>query len=399
MLAKFILIVHLSKVYGVSAFGEFSIFSTTVLFVVSLIGIDFYTFSTRELIRASENDRKLYLGNQLMFHLFSYILFFPLLIFLFFGGVISFKHMFVFYLILLCEHLSLELYRIFSSLSRLLFANVLLCFRAAFWIYAIVFFTKCGFPFVSDIESVYYFWLAGNSLSVVIGSVYLYKLYPFPIRFGKDEMSWVKSGLRVSLHFFIGTIAYKVIEFSGRYVIDFYMTKADVGVFSLFSGLANSMQTVVITLVTLNYYPILVRQYHDKDISGFKTTVRRFFKELLFYSVLMVGAVLIFIKPLLLYIGKKEYLENVGVMWIMMGGIFFLNLSFLPHYILYAANRDILIRNITIIGAVINILLNILLVKLCGLTGIAFSIMISYAFVFFVKLYKVYGFFSAELKG
>ena len=81
--------------------------------------------------------------------------------------------------------------------------------------------------------------------------MYLKRDYDFKDLTEAINWDWIKNGVKVSIPFFIGTLAYKVIEFSDRYMIDYYMTKADVGVYVFFGGIANTVNIVVFTLVIM----------------------------------------------------------------------------------------------------------------------------------------------------
>jgi hypothetical protein len=73
--AKFVLIVYLSKYKAPTVLGEFSIFSTTLLLCVFIVGLDYYSYSLRAIIKSNETIQKFNLiTSQFSFYLFSYAL-------------------------------------------------------------------------------------------------------------------------------------------------------------------------------------------------------------------------------------------------------------------------------------------------------------------------------------
>lgn len=389
MLAKFLLIVYIGKYFSVEALGEYGLFVITITMAMFFLGMDFYTYNSREIIGKEKNDQFILIRDQFIFHLLVYIVVLPLLVIVFLLDVISYKYMFLFYILLIMEHLSQELYRLYTTLFMPIFANILLFLRMASWVYVLILLWVYDMEDTQNLYFVYLSWFIGSTLSVILGVGYLFKLYDKSTLSSNINWTWIKKGLKISIPFFIGTIAYKVIEFSDRYMIDAYMTKMDVGVYTFFASIANSMQSIIFVLVIMIFYPKLIELYKDEEFNEFNIKVKRFFWEVLIYSIIMIIGIVLFIYPILDYLGKQEFIKNLSVLWILLASTLVLNLSFVPHYILFVKKMDIVIRNITIFGAVINIGLNILLIPIYGLIGASIATLSSFILIFINKFYKV----------
>lgn len=386
--AKFLLVIFIGKYLSSEALGEYGLFFSTITISIFFLGMDFYVFNTRELIAATQKDiRAILIRDQFVFYIFTYTIFFPLLLIVFLLNVIEFKYIVLFYIVLVVEHISQELYRLFITLSRQTLATFLLFIRSGLWIYILILFWICGFENLKDLTHIYIFWFISAFLSITIGVICLIKDYKFDSFKGVINFGWIKHGVKTSMPFFIGTIAYKIVEFSNRYIIDFFMSKSDVGVFTFFANIANALQTIVYTLVIMMYYPKIIAAYQSESETA--TLIKKFTQETILYSLICSVAIAILIYPILNFLGKDEFFENLPILWILLSSILFLNLSFVPHYQLFALKKDILIRNITIVIAVLNIILMFIFVYFWGLYGGASAMLISYFLMYFVKVKKV----------
>ncbi|MBO7081472.1 MAG: oligosaccharide flippase family protein [Neisseriaceae bacterium] len=382
--AKFVLIVLITKNIGQKALGEYGLFFSTITIAFYFMGMDFYVFNTRELIAHPEKEKRaILIRDQFIFYLFTYAIVLPSLLLVFFLDIIDFHYLLLFYLVLITEHLSQELYRLFITLSHQTWATLLLFIRSASWIYVLALLSILGFEQVHQLKIIYASWFLGGLLCIIISMIYLIKSHRVHNFYGKINFAWMKQGLMVSLPFFIGTIAYKVVEFSNRYIINFFMSKEDVGIFTFFSNIANSLQTIVFTLVIMMYYPKVIDAYQKNEHTD--ALIKNFTKETIVYSLAGMIAIGILIYPLLGFLNKAEFFEQLPIFWILLFSALFMNLSFVPHYQLFALKQDLLIRNITLMVAVLNVVLTCLLVFWMGLYGAAMAMLISCLAMYLLK--------------
>ncbi|WP_297484114.1 oligosaccharide flippase family protein, partial [Sulfurimonas sp.] len=253
MLAKFLLIIYIGKFLSVSELGEYGLFVTTVTISIYFLGLDFYTYNTREILAKEKEARLPLIRDQFVFHLLVYVIVLPLLLSIFLFGIIETKFIVYFYLILVFEHLAQELYRLYTTLQKPIFANFLLFLRTGLWVYVIIAVWYVNIDGLKNLTTVWIGWIVGSFVSIIVGVVSLNKEYDFKGLAEKIDWVWIKNGLKVSMPFFVATLAYKVIEFSDRYMIDYYMTKADVGIYTFFGSIANTINIVVFTLVIMIY--------------------------------------------------------------------------------------------------------------------------------------------------
>lgn len=381
--AKFLLVILITKYLTIEELGSYSIFFTTVTLLTFLLGFDFYTYTARELIYYKDKQFS-HIVNQNIFFIISYVFVLPLVFLIFQFNYISSKYIFYFYFLLILEHLSQEIYRLLTSLSKPIIANILLLIRSGVWVYML------GILWFYDVISektlniIYICWGISALISVVLGFGYVLVMYKESISKFEIDWKWILKGIKMSTSFFIGTLAYKVIEFSDRYILDLFMTKTDVGVYTFYANISNALQTIIFTMVIMIYYPRVITVYkNNPEIIG--NVIKSFYKEVIIYSLVFSVLISAVTYPILFFLDKIELYEYVYVLWFLLVSVFILNLSFVAHYLMYVKHKDNLIRNITILGAVLNIAINFILIPILGILGAAISTMISYMLIFLMK--------------
>ena len=75
---KFIFIIFLAKNLTTDQLGEWGLFTTSIALSLYLVGLDFYTYSTRSLLEYPIEKRGAMLRDQMVFYLIGYAILFPL---------------------------------------------------------------------------------------------------------------------------------------------------------------------------------------------------------------------------------------------------------------------------------------------------------------------------------
>ena len=346
-----------------------------------LLGLDFYTYSNREIVGVDKDIQFLFIRDQFVFSFIIYLILAPLIVLIFYFNIIDIKYILYFYFILIFEYMSQEFYRFFTILKKPLLANFLFFIRTGLWVYAIFVFYYFKILKNINLKVIWLSWLIGAFLSVIIAIFCLKKEYNFKLIASSINWNWIKNGVKISFPFFVGTICYKIIEFSDRYMIDYFLGKEKVGIYTFFKGIANVQNMIIFTIVIMIIYPLMVETYKKNDFKKFDKLVKRFRNQVWFYSIITWLGIFIFIKPVLNFINKQSMFSYIDLLWLLMIGNIVLNLSYIPHYILYVKHKDIVIRNATIVGALLNIILNLILIKFFGIYGAAFATIVSFGYI------------------
>lgn len=383
---KFLFIIFLAKHVTTEQLGEWGIFSTSIALSLYLVGLDFYTYSTRSILEYPEDERGALLRNQLVFYLISYFILFPLLSLLFYGGVIEMKFMLFFYVILVFEHLAQESYRTFVVFSKPLIANIILFLRTGSWAYLLVIIWMMGLEEFKTLKTIFIFWTGGGILAMLVSIYFLSKFKFKSVKNIPIDWKWIRKGINVSLVFFLGTIAFKLIDFADRYFIDYYHTKEDVGVYTFYSNMSNLVEIIVHTAVVIVFSPKLIENFHRSNYD-YRMTQSRFTKQMALFTILSAGFLLAIIYPIIIFLNNDAFLTDFNAFIVLVIAEMIFNASLIFHYILYVRKNDISIVKATIAAAVLNILLNFILIPEYSILGAALASTLSFVSLMLAKMY------------
>ncbi len=374
--SKFLLSIYLVKFLSLEANGEYGIFLATISLLTYILGLDFYSFNNRELLQENSSDAGKKIKNQFILFTCVYIFILPLLYFLGLFDFIGHQYIFIFYLILIFDHISIELYRLLVVFSKPIQANINLFLRTGIWILALIFAWHNNVKDLKNLESVFNFWMIGSLISVVYSIIYLSSVnISIPWK-GRVETEWIIKGLKIALPFFIATLSYKVIQFADRYMVEYYLGTKQTGVYYFFSNISMLIETFVQTTVVMIYSPQLIAAF-KKDKSSQIMVFNQFSREIFIYSLVAVTGVCIIIYPLLHLVEKTELFHSIDVFFIMIATRFIFNISLIYHFKLYVAKKDKVIMMSTITALFFNVLLNFILIPSYGLVGGAMATLVS----------------------
>lgn len=384
---KFFLQVFLADKLTESQLGEWSIFTASVALSLYLVGLDFYTYSTRKILEYPLEERGRFLRDQFVLYGIGYLILFPLLSLLFAFHVMELKLAIFFYIILVFEHLAAESFRIFVALSQPIAANIILFLRTGLWSYLLALAWFFNIEQFQNLKSTFLFWIGGGALALLVTIIILIRLPFKKIRGIPVDWDWIKKGIKVSMVFFVGTISFKIIELSDRYFIAFYRAKEDVGVYNFFASMSNMIEIFVQTTVIILFSPRLIDAFHKNNFQ-YRKTLALFAKRLFKMNIAALFLLAALMYPILtIIINKQIYYDNILTLVLLTIAEIAYNFSLIFHYILYVRKNDTSIVKSTIFTAVINILLNFILIPSYGMEGAALATLISFIILILAKAY------------
>ena len=374
--SKFLLSIYLVKFLSLEANGEYGIFVATVSLLTYVLGMDFYSFNNREILQNNTADAGNKIKNQFILFFYIYLIVLPLLYFLGLFNFIGDEYLLLFYVILIFDHISTELYRLLVVFSKPIQANINLFLRTGIWILVLISAWHYNLNDLKNLESVFYFWMIGSVISVIYSIISLSTLKIKVPWKEKINNKWILKGLKIALPFFIATLSYKVIQFADRYMVEYYLGTKQTGVYFFFSNISMLIETFVQTTVVMIYSPQLISAF-NKDKTSRVTVFNKFSKEIIIYSLVAVAGVCMIIYPLLYIVEKTDLYHSIGVFFVMISTRLIFNISLIYHFKLYVAKKDKVIMTSTVIALIFNIVLNIILIPSYGLIGGSIATLIS----------------------
>ncbi|WNF22666.1 oligosaccharide flippase family protein [Mesobacillus jeotgali] len=383
--SRFLLTFIIAQYISIEELGTYSLVNTSIILGVILVGFDFYMFANRVILKDKKNLNEI-LFNQFLFYIFIY--FIILISMLFIHALLHWdlKILILFTVLLFIEHLSQELYRLFIIFGRPLTANFLLFSRSGMWgIIAIIFLVFL--ENARNIEFVLYCWLIGSSLSLFLSFYLFSRIYrDFQIlKLSSLNFDLIKKGIKASIPFFISTIFLKIIEFFDRFIINYFLGKEQLGIYTFFYNISNILPVFVFTSVGMFLYPKAVEYFANGKIKEYQTLIKRMYKLSILSMVSLAIFATIAMKVSLIIIKDSKLVDSEPLFYLMLIQMVFIIFAQLSHYELYAQNKERKILFTTVISSVVSIFGNIILIPTIGINGATISGILSFALLFGIR--------------
>jgi O-antigen/teichoic acid export membrane protein len=232
-----------------------------------------------------------------------------------------------------------------------------------------------------NIEGYYFSIIAGSFVSIII-IVFTLKLYQH-VSFKYLDKKLLKEMLIFSLPLVPNALMWWFMNVSDRYVILIYMGFAANGIYAI----ANKFPTFIALVHTIFFQAWQITVIEENENSNIKMIFSNIFN--LFAAAMMIlAAILIFsIKDIYLILIDNEYLLGWKITPLLIGSaIFFGFSSFLGSiYVITKKTKGALYTSI--LGALVNIILNIILIPIIGLLGAALATLLGSFTMFAIRLY------------
>jgi O-antigen/teichoic acid export membrane protein len=335
---RFLFIFFLAKYLDPASVGYYGLFTATVGYTLYFVGLDFYTYVTREILKTPVNQRGRLLKGHAALSGVLYLILLPFaLVFLHQSGWPG--HLaWWFFPILLLEHFNQELSRLLVALSEQITASLLLFVRQGSWAIAIVSLMTLD-PNSRHLDAVMALWACAGVSAAALGIWKLRQLQMGGWR-APTDWTWIKKGITVSTAFLVSTLALRGFQTLDRYWLEALGGIEIVGAYVLYLGVAGTLMVFLDAGVAAYTYPALIKHSHLQEHAAAHAKVRLMFFQTLALSAAF-GIVSWLLLPYLLdWINKPAYTNALSLYpWLLMATI--INaIGMAPHYALYARGRD-----------------------------------------------------------
>lgn len=229
----------------------------------------------------------------------------------------------------------------------------------------------------------------GYILSILIGTLisnmYIFlscQLYKEITNKFKFDIELNKEMFRYSIPLIPNSIAWWITNASSRYFILLFLGTASNGIFAVTNKIP-TLLSIVNTIVSQAWQLSAIEEFKSKDRGKFFSEIFSFYFKFLF---LVSSSILLILKFLMKYLVSFEFfIAWKYVPFLLLAVIYSSLSSFLgTNYTVVKKTNGIFLT--TIVGAVINIILNLLLIPLIGLQGAGLSSAISYLMVLIIRI-------------
>lgn len=336
--ARFLFIFFLAKYLDPASVGYYGLFTASVGYFLYFVGLDFYTYTTREILKAPNGQRGQLLKGQAALAGVMYLLLLPVaLVLLPYAGWPA-GLAFWFFPILGLEYFNQEISRLLVAMSEQITASLILFIRQGSWALAIVVLMIWDAS-SRQLQTVMACWMGAGLVAGALGMRKIGKL-----RMGgwgnRVDWQWIKKGVMVGVAFLLATLALRGLQTLDRYWLKALVDIEALGAYVLFMGVAGTLMVFLDSGVFSYAYPELIKLHQQRrhDI------IRQKVKVMLGYTIIFsVGFSLISWKLLiylLAWIDNPVYPKYLVMYpWLLLAMIV-QAISMVPHFALYSTGTD-----------------------------------------------------------
>lgn len=229
-----------------------------------------------------------------------------------------------------------------------------------------------------------YGFLISNVLGTIFYIIYVIfkeKLYTY-INY-KLKMNILHEMVRYSFPLVFNSVSWWINNASDRYILTFISGIAASGVYAISYKIPNIL-SVFQSIFYQAWSISAIKEFDKNDTDGFIGII---YTILSFLIVFLCSILMILNIPLSSFLYSNDFFAAWQFIPPLLVSVVFNSLSLFIGGILTAVKDTKTISLSTIIGAVINIILNFALITLYGAYGAAIATLISYLFVFFIRMH------------
>lgn len=338
LVSRFLLIFFFAKYLDPALVGYYGLFTVAIGYSLYFVGLDFYTYVARELLKAPGKQRGNLLKGQAALSGLLYILFLPFtLVFLYYVDWPR-SLVFWFFPVLVLEHFNQEISRLLIALSAPVVASVLLFIRQGSWALITVALMAWE-PSARDLQTIVVLWAAAGVAAAFAGVWSIRKLSMGGWRDALD-WHWIRRGIAVSSAFLLATLALRGVQTFDRYWLEALGGIEIVAAYVLFFGVAGTLLTFLDAALFAFTYPALIQLHHDQKTDVAHAKVRKMLGITIILSGVFALISWLLLPYLLLWINNPVYSNAINLYPLLLLAMIVNAIGMVPHYALYARGHD-----------------------------------------------------------
>jgi O-antigen/teichoic acid export membrane protein len=389
-LVPFLMLPILTKYMSIKEYGELSLIETSVLFLLPFVMLNIHGAINVEYFKHKDFlEFKKYVVNAIFISFISFLIVFVIIYFL--QNEIE--------KIVKIDLVWIKFLAIFAFLRVL--PNVLLVIFQASQkpkLYAFYFISQTitDFSLSYLLVVIYHYSLVGRLIGIygsffIFSVVALFFLYDHGYFKVKLTFKYTKDILSFGIPLIFHSIGGVILAMSDRYFISYFNGNQEVGLYTVAYQISGVLLLFSIS-INQAWNPIFFKLMQKKEF----IKIDKFIKFLIIIFILF-SFLVFFISPLIYhyFVDKKFYDSKIYFLPLLLG-FTFQSFYFLFTNYMFFYKKTMIISFITFVGAIINLLLNYLLIKLYGPIGVAYATAITW-FLYFLSVYLVAKYYRRKL--
>lgn len=239
--------------------------------------------------------------------------------------------------------------------------------------------------------------LIGELISFLIVIILVYKEHNKEIKISLYSKKLFKESLLYGLPLMEHEFTNYILVYFDRYAIALLMTNYFLGLYSAGSNLSNSIAAVLTTPLSFAVAPIYMQIWTNKG----KEETQKFLSSTLKYSCLIalpiIFGTIAVSRNLISFLASEKYINAHSVIPYLITGSILFGLVNILNAGLLINKKSYIVMLITTSAGLLNIILNMILIKMKGIEGAAIATFISYVFLILLNVILSFRYLSFKI--
>jgi len=377
-----------TRMLTTSDYGQLDILQTTISLLIPLITFQAVEAVFRYSVDIRENkSASSVLMNGILLCLFGMLI--SLLLFPVFARIEPFStYLLFFYLILFFSMMNGVLKQFVRGLGKIkIFVVSDLAYTASFVTFNIIFLVYLKMGLNGYFLSMVLAHFISTFILLVFGSVSKY------LNFKSFDKSFMKTMLIYSMPLIPNGLMWWVMNVSDRYILTYFLGFDATGIYSVsykFPSLITLMNSIFFMAWQLS-----AMQEYGKD--GYDNFYKNIFGVLSSFLLLITAVVLLILKPLMSVFVADAFYESWKYVPLLLVGTVFQAFSSFFGTNYTASKKTKGAFTTSVYGAIVNIVINLLLIPIWGIQAAAFSTMLAYLTMWFLRIFDTKKFVKIKI--
>jgi len=247
-----------------------------------------------------------------------------------------------------------------------------------------------------DFEGIIFSYVVGIYITFFFSMFFWLKKINVPSSY--NSVSSFKNLLNISIPMLLTTSLFYIINWTDTIILGYYDTSYNIGIYNIAVKMSMASSIVLFSINSIAA-PKYSELFSLNKMSEFKSMVK-FSSKLIFWISVPIIIIIAYKAEFFLSIFGEEFKQGKIALYILLLGQLVNIICGSVGYILMMTNKQNLLRNIIFLAALVNIILNILLIPSYGILGAALSTTISmilWNITSLIYVYKEYGFITTNI--
>lgn len=367
-----------TRYLSTSDYGQIDVFQTTITLLIPIVTLQALEAVFRFSVDIKDKDTaSKVITNGIFLSIIG--VFITLLLFPIFNSIKPFSsYTYLFYLIMFLTAIEGVIRQFVRGMDKInLYVCVDIAHTVSFVIFNIIFLIKLRLGINGYFISIVLAYFVSTCLLIIFSNIFQY------IAFRAFNKSFLKTMLLYSIPLIPNGLMWWIINVSDRYMLTYFLGFDATGLYSVSSKFP-SMITMINSIFFMAWQLSAMKEYGKTGYSQFYGNI---FSVLSTFLFIIIAFILLMLKPFMNILVAEAFFESWKyVPFLLVGAIFHAFSSFFgTNYT--ASKKTIGAFTTTVVGAVINILINLILIPKWGIQAAAFSTMMAY---FITWLFRIF---------